>query len=256
MINSIYYLVITSRYCTHEIRINDLHCFNNHTGNQSGSEVPINELLINGINSIRIKIKPIEIENTGFDIVFNIKAKIEERDFNDNSLIKELLILESEVPIAETPELLNGQFAISEEFIEHAYFKLPVIELKPETLTGVYDFYKKVQNLMVSKDINSLMKYFESKEKEYAEAYNLEPQKRIDYVRNSLNGYITEPGADFLGMGLEFLEFQVYGFGKLICLEEKKTKRPAVGIFSEVNQTTSYFPMYMGVENDEIKILK
>jgi hypothetical protein len=193
---------------------------------------------------LNIRIEPNNIEKTEYDIVFKLKAVIEERNIEDNSKLNELLIIESEVPIEKIPKKLDGQFTIKEDFIEHKYSKYPIINLNSETFLKVHEFYRHIAQLMISKDINTLIDLFQNKETEYANAYNLLPHKRLEFVKKSLMQYVSEPKSEVLGLDIKYLNFEVYALGKLICLEEKKTKRAALGIYSEINKLTSYFPIY------------
>lgn len=256
MIESLYFLKITSRYCKHDIRINDLYCTNNYKGNQSGSEIPINDLLRKGKNSIKIKIEPVLVEAADRDVIFMINAVIEERNSYDNSIKRELINLKSEVPLNEIPKEIEDSYLIEEPFINPDYTKSPIIVKNKEILGKVYGFYEHVYKLMYGKDITSLIELFADKEKNFAYSYNLNPQERIEYIKSSLTDYLTEPNSELLTLDLNFLNYETYAYEKLICLEEKVNKRPALGIYSELFKSTTYFPIYLSINEKTIQIAK
>lgn len=256
MIESLYFLKLTSRYCTHEVRVNDLYCANNYKGNQSGSEIPINDLLRKGNNVVKLIIDPLDMEPQERDVVFMINAIVEERGRHNNSVKQELLNLKSEVLIEEAPAELLGKFVVAEPFEDPSYLKEPSIKLNDTIYKGVFDFYKNLQSLMIDKDIDAITKLFELKERNFAQAYGLDFKARMSYVSESLRGYLTEPQAEVLDVDMAFLKYELYANGKLICLEEKLNKKPALGVYSEINQNTTYFPIYLRATENSFEIAR
>jgi hypothetical protein len=251
MIAGINYLKFRSSTCRFEIFLNDVLLFEQDSDGTSSTKIPLNHLLLNGVNTLKLIIAAtddIELtENSKLEVFLElIDAK-----FQNEGEQKPFLTLSK-------ADDQNTSFQISGEFIYAGTLlaDCPWLNVSPKNLL------QKERNaieelLMITKafremDVNEILRLSDFKDKWYASSYGFSFPERIKLIRNKYIGLFDNPNFSFNAANPASWIRRNAAFGKLLNYYLPNGNSP-VHFTNTEEEAEIDIPIYLTLVDNDIK---
>ncbi|MES2590336.1 MAG: hypothetical protein V4608_00535 [Bacteroidota bacterium] len=246
MMNQTFYtLQINAISTCFEIKVNDIPLHTESTGYSTAVEIPINHLLVKGLNLLQISIWPSKHEN---EFVGHTKSDFEifYRDINDDREQRKLLAT-AEFPDYITDETLKTstlksktEFQVSLPTEIPLWTISPVLKLNEPTVNEVMDIYKEYFNALKSKNIDAVLKLTGAKNKVYADTSYKSLNTHVGGIRESLTTVFADAENELIDFDIQIKKPELHAFGKLVTIMNDENRSPLQFYNAETEVTTSY----------------
>ncbi len=254
-----YTLQINTVSACFEIKVNDIPLLTEETGKPNAVELPINHLLLKGLNLLQVSISPAKHENefvdhskTSFEIYY--------RDINDPRESRKLLAS------AEFPDYINDEklkksvisskteFQASLALDPPAWSMSPVLKLNEQTVNETIGIYKEYFNALKSKNIEAVLKLTNFKNKVYADACYQGLNTHVNDMRESLKEEFADPNNELIDFDIQAKKPELHAFGKLVSMINDENRSPLQFYNSETGITTEY-KIYLCRKDNKLTIV-
>ncbi|MBE0646494.1 MAG: hypothetical protein IH596_01800 [Bacteroidales bacterium] len=253
---SFYTVKIETHNVAYELRINDIPVLE-QTDEASGiiSNFPINPWLINGHNTFRIRILPVETSTVDPDDTKSYSVVIsgpQDQGMSDNPIAHaEAVVSDSH---SDTPE--EKSFTIALPYPHPPWAESKPIGKDAATKKKILDKYREFYRLLETRDLEGIMTFSDAKFKEYSKSL-YRPDFSSD-MRNSFSEEFSSPPGYLIGIDVQEengLTYEYYHGDRLVSVKNDEGRSIIMYYNDEYGVTTSYSLFFYFDGEDFILIL-
>ena len=246
----IYRVNLTATNCKYEIGVNGFPILIETEGYQTNTHYNINQLISGDHFGLQIKLLPTGGQDMlGENVEFKIVVAYHENGSEDETPVFEYQY----DPLKKSAEV-NENKLLQLEKIEYipVWHRAEKIDFD-KRVSDLMNYYQKIWNLFNAKDIESIMKSFEIREQTYAYSYGESIENRIKETRSIYESYFKDSNYDLFPIIPKYFKPHLYGFGKILCLEQENGFGPIFYVNKQKTQCR-YIPFYFSQLNNELII--
>lgn len=247
MNNLVFFLRVDVHDCAYSIMVNGMKLRRDDKGNPFIVEFPINEYIISPKIDVELTLKPIGKEASLRDEASCTLSIVTTIDGIKNS---RNIIFENKTPaILPNSPILNHSFTYQGE--------LPKLNLALEGFKKLVDsdnlkkeifsIYSKFYSSLVQKSIHDLLEMTINRDMDYARAYYVNYQLRVNDVKEVFLGYFNNPDLELLDLTFEGYFLKFYFEGRICCLEDIDGDPPLIYLY-EKDDSVTLMPIYLGYD--------
>lgn len=232
----IYKIFLAVGGCDYAVKVNDVTIQKNNKGRIIATEIPVNEWMIYGMNTLEIDVKPLEgkeySNGAHFELIFF-------KGF-DREHIKETLFTFKE-------ETLTGRKFIKKRHLGEVLettFKtnlthgLPVIDITSlEQVKQLYKFTQDIYGLFEKEDKEQILELFGKRQLDYSKCYGKDPDVYFDNLSTSLDFLFGNPQYKLLSFKKENYRPKLSMFGRLASIEHHKYNKHFINYYNKEDTT-------------------
>ncbi len=258
--NQIYYtLQIDVTSVCYDIKINDIPLHNDTEGYPTTVELPINHLLLKGLNLLEVSISPNTTEKEFLNHT-RTNFKIYSRDINDLRANRKLLvsvkfpddITSEKLKKARIPSKTEFQAVLSLEI--PVWSLAPVVKLNTQTINETMAIYREYFNALKGKNIEAVFKLTSLKNKVYADNSYKSLNTHVNDIRESLKGEFDDPDNQLIDFDIQVKKPELHAFGKLVTIMNDNNRSPLQFYNGDTGVTTSY-DIYLCMKDQKLIIV-
>ncbi len=259
MNQTFYSLQINTVSACFDIKVNDIPLHTEDDGNPTAVELPINHLLLKGLNLLQVSISPAKHEK---EFVDHSKTSFEvySRDINDLRENRKL------IATVEFPDYINDEklkksnlpskteFQASLSLDSPIWSTSPVLKLNEQTINETMGIFKEYFNFLKSKNIDAIFKLTSIKNKVYADAFYQSLNTHLNDLRESIKEEFADPTNKLIDFDIQVKKTELHAFGKLITIMNDENRSPLFFYNSETGISTEY-KIYLCMKDNKLTIV-
>lgn len=255
----VYTLQIDTISACYEIKVNDIPLYAESEGSPTAVELPINHLLLKGLNSLQVVISPAKHEK---EFVGHTKTTFEiyYRDINDLRTNRKLVtsakfpdyLKNNELKKSVIPSKTEFQASLSLE--APAWSNSPVLELNKQTINEALGVYREYFNALKSKNIEAILKLTNIKNKVYADSLYTGLNVYINRVRESFKAEFENPLNELTDFDIQVKIPHLHAFGKLVTIMNDEGRSPLYFYDTDTGVSTEY-EIYLCMKDKKLTIV-
>lgn len=254
----LYTFQINSISACFEIKINDIPLYNERKGKPTSAEIPVNHLLINSLNKIKVTISP-----SKYDALFQDHSKTDFELFVreiDGLRSDRESIIKLNFPDYIHDDTLKSSTIPSEATFQSnlpiltKWFNCPVMNLNEKNLDEIFRVYRMYFQFLKEKNIEAILNLTMIKDNDFASSYFMSMDQQQSNIRDSFTEVFTTPEYELIDFDIQQKSPMLHGFGKLVTLINSDNRSPLQFFNSRTSVTKSY-PIYLGFLDSTLKIL-
>lgn len=254
-----YTLQINSISACHEIKVNDIPLYSESTGTPTAVELPVNHLLLKGLNSFQVIISPAKNDK---EFVDHTKTDFEIycRDINDLRKNRKL------VATAKFPDYLiniklnnavipsTTEFQASLPLEAPIWSSAPVLKLNDQTINEALGVYIEYFNALKSKNIEAILKLTNIKDKVYANSSYQSLDTYLDGLRKSLKEEFDDSNNELIDFDIQIKAPKFYAMGRLLTVINDDNRSP-LQFYNSASEVTTQYKIYLCMKGGKLTIV-
>lgn len=254
-----YTLQINTVSAGFEIKVNDIPLHAESEGSPTSVELPINHLLLKGLNSLQVVISPAK-NNKRFADHTKTTFDIYCRDINDLRTNRKLVASAKFPDYLKNKKLNKSAIPSTTEFQASLLLEAPVwssspvLKLDEQTKNEALGVYREYFNALKSKNIDAILKLTHIKNKVYADSSYRSLNTHLDGLRESLKEEFADSANQLIDFDIQVKIPQLHAFGKLVTIMNDEDRSPLMFYNSDTGVTTSY-EIYLCMKEGKLTIV-
>jgi hypothetical protein len=240
-LQSFYTLRIETHNVAYELLINDIPVFSQtEEASFSLSNYPINPWLINGRNTFRVHILPVETSNTDPNDTKSYEVVIS-GPLDEGMTGNPIAHAEGIVPDLQSHPSEERAFTIALAYPQPPWAESESIGKDAGTQKKILDKYREFYRLLETRDLDGIMKFSEAKIKEYSKS--MDSPDFASAMRDSFQMEFDTPSNSLIGIDVQEvngLRYEYYYGDRLVSIKNDEGRSIIMYYNEEDGVTTSY----------------
>jgi len=249
MQESPYYSLTVDCYgCCFKVLINDFPVTRKFDGNGMTTTFPINPLIRNGKNSLRIQMFPHPdhpVSLTKLSTAEGILWLAANNDLANRTQIASFKspVFSDEEGKSVLPPFYEvvGEFQAKVPFADHFHLQSRIIPKQADLLSRLRAEYTNVWKSLQARDTGSFLQKSAIKELELARSLFITKGEREEYVRSAFQNYYSD--LELIDLHFQYYQPGFYANGSVVCLEDELGDQPLVFVNRKAGSST-YIQIY------------
>lgn len=243
----------------HLLKLNDIPFTWDMLGQPETSEIPLNQLIIDGVNKLSLEVFPLD-DNSELNELAEAKLIVKRFSYPiepENFFVEHVYQLKAGELTGQSNKMHQAQFNAVATFERHYWEQaLPFDFTQKEIAMSLFQEFERIWGLFHSKDTASILALYNRKFQDFESCYYLSEGDRTLSARNKLETVFEDSNYELGPFDKTFFNPLIVGNGRLITLVDNlQNHYNYINYYNSDRQELIEFPVYIGFDSkNEIRV--